>query len=157
VRALTRVATPETEERLLTVGRCGTAAHVEKIVRGWRRVDRQLEAREARARYQGRSLQVYPGEDGMFVIRGRLEPGVGAGRGRAARRGGGPAGAPPTAAQRQADALGLVAETALAKGLDPGPGSERYQVVVHVDAAVLADPGQPGQSVLEDGGNVSAE
>jgi hypothetical protein len=36
VRALTRVATPETEERLLTVGKAGTAAHVERIVRGWR-------------------------------------------------------------------------------------------------------------------------
>src|SRR2546426_6533106 len=40
VRALTRVATPETEERLLAVGRAGTAEHVERIVRGWRRVDR---------------------------------------------------------------------------------------------------------------------
>ena len=37
VRALTRVATPETEELLLKVGRAGTAAHVERIVRGWRR------------------------------------------------------------------------------------------------------------------------
>src|SRR5262249_14405126 len=70
---------------------------------------------------------------------------------------GGPELDPPTAAQRQADALALVAETALAKGLDPGPGSERYQVVVHVDATALADPGQLGQSVLEAGGNVSAE
>jgi len=35
VRALTRVATPETEERLLAVGRAGTADHVERIVRGW--------------------------------------------------------------------------------------------------------------------------
>jgi len=42
VRALTRVATPETEEKLLGVGRAGTAAHVERIVRGWRRVDRVL-------------------------------------------------------------------------------------------------------------------
>src|SRR5262245_62926744 len=33
VRALTRVATPETETRLLGVGRAGTAAHVERIVR----------------------------------------------------------------------------------------------------------------------------
>ena len=45
VRALTRVATAETEERLLNVGRAGTAAHVERIVRGWRRVDRKAEAR----------------------------------------------------------------------------------------------------------------
>src|SRR5438067_7644762 len=33
VRALTRVATPETEERLLAVGKAGTACHVERIVR----------------------------------------------------------------------------------------------------------------------------
>jgi Domain of unknown function (DUF222) len=46
VRALTRVATPETEARLLAVGRAGTAAHVERIVRGWRRVDRLAEGRE---------------------------------------------------------------------------------------------------------------
>lgn len=37
VRALTRVATPGPEARLLAVGRAGTAAHVERIVRGWRR------------------------------------------------------------------------------------------------------------------------
>src|SRR3984893_4539829 len=36
VRALTRVATPETEARLLGVGRAGTAAHVQPIVRRWR-------------------------------------------------------------------------------------------------------------------------
>jgi hypothetical protein len=59
--------------------------------------------------------------------------------------------------QRQADALGLVAETALEHGLGGNPRSERYQVVVHVDAAALVDPGQPGQSVLEDGARVSAE
>jgi len=47
VRALTRVATPETAARLLAAGRAGTAVHVERIVRGWRRVDRQAEAREA--------------------------------------------------------------------------------------------------------------
>src|SRR5947199_7299624 len=31
VRALTRVATPATEERLLAIGRVGTACHVERI------------------------------------------------------------------------------------------------------------------------------
>ena len=51
VRALTRVATPETEPRLLAVGRAGTAAQVERIVRGWRRVDRQAETREAARRH----------------------------------------------------------------------------------------------------------
>jgi len=60
-------------------------------------------------------------------------------------------------AHRQVDALALLAETALRHELDPGAPGERYQVVVHVDAPVLADPDQPGQSVLEDGARVSAE
>ena len=60
-------------------------------------------------------------------------------------------------AQQQADALALLAETALHHALDPGAPGERYQVVVHVDAPALADPEQPGQSVLEDGAHVSAE
>jgi 5-methylcytosine-specific restriction endonuclease McrA len=62
----------------------------------------------------------------------------------------------PTRSQQQADALALLAETALHHELDPGGAGERYQVVVHVDAPVLADPDQPGQSVLEDGPRVSA-
>jgi hypothetical protein len=63
----------------------------------------------------------------------------------------------PNPAQQRADALALLAETALHHGIDPGAPGERYQVVVHVDAPVLADPDQPGQSVLEDGARVSAE
>ncbi|MCI0548238.1 MAG: 13E12 repeat family protein, partial [Candidatus Rokubacteria bacterium] len=78
VRALTRVATPETERRLLAVGRAGTAAHVERIVRGWRRVDRQAEARESARRHRSRALHVSHDEDGMVILRGRLEPEVGA-------------------------------------------------------------------------------
>jgi hypothetical protein len=69
VRAITRVATPETEARLLAVGRAGTAVHVERIVRGWRRVDRQAEAREARRQHAGRALHVYQDEDGTVVVR----------------------------------------------------------------------------------------
>src|SRR5437660_2788282 len=78
VRALTRVATPETEARLLAVGRAGTAAHVERIVRGWRQVDQQAERQETARQHASRVLQVYPDEDGMVVVRGRLEPEAGA-------------------------------------------------------------------------------
>ena len=78
VRALTRVATPETEERLLKVGRARTAEHVARIVRGWRRVDRIAETRETIRRHRRRALHVYQDEDGMVVIRGRLEPEAGA-------------------------------------------------------------------------------
>jgi 5-methylcytosine-specific restriction endonuclease McrA len=174
VRALTRVAAPETEERLLAVGRAGTADHVERIVRGWRRVDRQAEAREAARQHKSRALHVYQDEDGMVVLRGRLDPEVGAllQRALAAAREAlyqraradetvprlaDPVADPPTFVQQQADALALLAETALHHELDPGTPGERYQVVVHVDAPALADPDQPGQSVLEDGAHVSAE
>src|SRR5437868_6871399 len=78
VRALTRVATSETEARLLAVGRAGTAEHIERIVRGWRRVDRMAEAQETAKRHAGRALHVYPDEDGMVTVRGRLEPEAGA-------------------------------------------------------------------------------
>src|SRR5881392_2480446 len=150
VRELTRVATPETEERLLAVGRAGTAAHVERIVRGWRRMDRKAEAREADRQHAGRALHVYPDEDGSVRIRGQLAPEVGALLMQAL------AAAREALYQQQADALALLAESALHHGIDPGAPGERYQVVVHVDAAVLADPDQAGQSVLEDGLRVPA-
>ena len=155
------------------MGRAGTAAHVERIVRGWRRVDRIAEAREARRRHVCRALHVYPDEDGMVRVRGRLEPEVGAllvqaltaAREALYQR---PrvqtfdtptdvSAETPTMEQQQADALALVAETALHHGIDPGTPGERYQVVVHVDAPALADPDQQGQSVLEDGTHVSAD
>ena len=63
----------------------------------------------------------------------------------------------PTWGQQQADALALMAETMLHHGVDPGTGGERYQVVVHVDAAVLANADVPGQSVIEPGARLSAE
>ncbi len=168
VRALTRVATPETEARLLGVARAGTASHVERIVRGWRRVDRLVEEQETARRHASRSLQVYQDEDGMVVLRGRLEPEVGALVLRAleaarealyqkARGAEAATGDEPTLAQRQADALALMAETALQHRLDPGSPGERYHVVVHVDAAALEDPNAPGQSVVEDGARVPAE
>ena len=172
VRAMTRVATPETEVRLVAVGRAGTAAHVERIVRGWRRLDRRAEAREAARQHAGRALHVHRDDDGTVVLRGRLTPELGELFLRALdaaretlyqrRRAGvptasDPAVEPPTGPQQRADALALLAEAALHHELDPGSPGERYQVVVHVDAGVLADPDQPGQSVLEDGVHVSAE
>jgi Domain of unknown function (DUF222)/HNH endonuclease len=181
VRALTRVATrPETEERLLAMARIGTACHVERIVRGWRRVDRCAEARETAHRQKSRALHVYQAEDGMWIVRGRLTPEVGAvlvqalDAGRealyrqcrtltvASTREAGyipqdASAETPSMEHQQADALALVAESALHSGLDPGAPGERYQVVVHVDAPVLADPDQSGQSALDDGTHVSAE
>ena len=109
----------------------------------------------------------------MVIVRGRLTPEAGAlfmqaleaaretlyqrARGVDASAVPGDVASETSTAQRQADALALLAETALHHGIDPGTSGERYQVVVHVDAAVLADPEAAGQSVLEGGTRVSAE
>ena len=234
VRAVTRVATPATEQALLDVALAGTAAHVEQVVRTWRRVDRAAEQAEDRRRHESRALHTWVDDDGMIVVRGRLAPEVGAVLRRAleaaldagaktagpaagadAAAGGEPhaacpdattpdtaatdataqdaavpdvvaadatapdAAAPeataggraaaeaadelaPTIAQRRADALGMVAECALAGGLDKGTAGDRYQVVVHVDADTLADDGEEdraagaptGESAAVDGATV---
>jgi hypothetical protein len=173
IRALTRIATPANEQDLLDFARAGTAAHVERLVRGKRRVDRIAngEKRLHAARY----LRAYTDEDGMVVVTGRLAPEAGAALLRVLDAGvealygprrDQPSGAGQEAAevaentsveQRRADALGLVAESALAAGLDPGTRGDRYQVVVHVDAGVLAPGGEGGSSWLADGSPVSAE
>ena len=103
----------------------------------------------------------------MVVVRGRLTPEVGAVLRQALAavcdamyakaRVNDPEGDPPTIGQQQADAVGIIAEAALHHQLDPGSSGGRYQVVVHVDGPVLADPDQPGQSMLEDGEHLSAE
>ncbi len=168
MRAITRVATAESEDDLLNVALSGTAAHVEKIVRAWRCVDRETEQAEDRRRHETRSLRTWVDEGGMVVVRGRLSPEVGAvvrraleaacdqarGEDTPVAAGGADAGGAPGAdacpgqaaeksapslAQRQADALGVIAECALAGGLDRGTAGDRYQVVVHVDAAALTD------------------
>ena len=168
VRALTRVATPENEAELLEFARAGTAAHVEKLVRAWRRVDRQDEVQHENRRHASRYLQAYTDDDGMVVLKARLDPEVGAAvmkaleaaeqvlydRERETKDEWGD-GVPLQ--QRRADALGLVAESALDGGMDNGTRADRLQVVVHVDEQVLEDPEAPGVSMLEDGTDVSAE
>src|SRR5215211_3565692 len=75
------------------------------------------------------------------------------------------------ARQRRADAVGLLAERAMAAGFGvtdecgcasreapiSGTRAERYQVVLHVDAQTLSADGEPGRSELEDGTRVSGE
>ncbi|HVR06425.1 MAG TPA: DUF222 domain-containing protein, partial [Thermoanaerobaculia bacterium] len=179
VRALTRIATPANEQDLLSFGRAGTAAHVERLVRGMRRVDRidrMGAGDDEKRRHAARYLRAHTDEDGMVVVTGRLPAEAGAALLRALdagvealygpRGGDQPSGSAPEAAadasaeQRRADALGLVAESALAAGVDPGSRGDRYQVVVHMDAEVLAaggEGGEKGSSWLADGTHVSAE
>ncbi|MEZ5293438.1 MAG: DUF222 domain-containing protein [Vicinamibacterales bacterium] len=179
VRALTRVATPANEQTLVDFALAGTAAHVERLVRGWRRADAVEAARVDESRHLQRQLSTWVDADGMVVIRGRLTPEVGAVVQRAleaaadrlfldaqATEADGPAGHQVGAAQRRADALGLLAETALSAGLDAGTTGDRYQVVVHVDASdraagrgeVILEPDAGGTLELDHGpACVSAE
>ena len=162
VRALTRVATPESEARLLDFARCATAAHVERLVRAWRRVDRIAAAEDDRRRHENRHLEVWVDDDGMLVVRGRLSPEVGAVVQRALEAASdrlyhdAEDKADVSVGQRRADALGLIAESALAADLDRGTAGDRYQVVVHVDADGLEGDAVVWQSALVDGIGVSA-
>jgi hypothetical protein len=170
VRAITRVATPENEQRLVDAARCSTAAHVERLVRAWRRIDRMQAAVEAERQHQHRHLETWLDDDGMVVIRGRLTPEAGAVLRRALEAAEGALfrdaqasgaqspGEEVTAGQRRADALALVAEQALAGRPDRGTSGERYQIVIHVEEQTLSANGQ-GEAALEepDGQPVSAE
>src|SRR5262249_46308461 len=139
-RALTRVATPDTEERLWRVGPTGGGAPGGKIVRGGGGGGRGVGAQGGGGGHHGGGGPGFSGGGrgvvGLGGVRGGGGPGVGARlRGALEAAGealyaktpapavGGPELDPPTAAQRQADALALVAETALAKGLNPGLGT----------------------------------
>ena len=156
VRALTRVATPANERRLLDFALCAPASYVERLARAWRRVDRATEAADDQRRQTRRHLNTWVDDDGMVVIRGRLSPEVGAVVRRALEAASdrlrtevAPAdAAEASTVQRQADALGLVAESALAADLDRGTAGDRYQVVLHVEADTLqADAAAPAAHV----------
>lgn len=148
-RAITRVATPETEADWVEMARHSTAAQMERLVSGWRTASRAADPEREKRRHADRALWVVPDADGSWRIRGRLDPEVGAALCRALGAAGEalhrrePASDEPAAARR-ADALGLVAEAALGMGLGtdaeeaPVVGrAERFQVVVHVSAETL--------------------
>ncbi|MGY1716459.1 DUF222 domain-containing protein [Geodermatophilus sp. SYSU D01106] len=193
VRAMTRVAAPETEAALLDLAREATAAQVERVVRGWRRSD----AVEAGTVREKRRFEYWWDDDGMLVVRMRLDPEQGAAfltgidspaerdarRDRAAAKRAAAAAAATTAedgitpdggtsdsagsrtddepldevalarertAERRCAAvarLGAAAPEADRRAGDP----PRREVVVHVDAAVLADDAAAGRAYLENG------
>ena len=186
VRAVTRAATPENEEQLLEFAKAGSAANLERLVRGWKKLDRRAEVDVEQARFRTRTLTAFVDDDGMVVVRGRLEPEAGAmlikaidtasdalfrsnhsgsTRGPDEESRDSNSASDPTSevdpGQRRADALGLIAERALAAGftdgLVSGSRARTTQVVLHVDAATLSETGEPGKSELEDGTRVSAE
>ena len=162
VRALTRVATVENEEELLDFALTGTAAHVETLVRAWRRVARIEDAESEEGRRRHRSVNYYTDEDGMLAVEARLDPEAGAVLVKAleaasetlyegSREGSGPSYDELPIEERRAEALELVAERALEVGLESGACTgtrgDRYQVVVHVQGGtVTASEGAPSEA-----------
>jgi len=78
VRALSRVATPATEDTLLMIALHGTAAHVETVVRHFRRAQESIALdREAR-QLATRGLHYHYDDDGALVLQARLPAEAGA-------------------------------------------------------------------------------
>jgi Domain of unknown function (DUF222)/HNH endonuclease len=169
VRALTRIATPESEADLCELATHATAAQLERIVRATRRVTAQ-EAEEVHRLSYLRSS--WDPEDGALYVEGKLPPEEGAlflqalegsrdalheerradadseksvsGNGSAE-----PPASPPN--PTNAEALIALSEAALARPPTGLPGGERYQVLLHIDASGADPPSiQDGPSIAHE-------
>ena len=167
VRALTRVATPATEENLLMIALHGTAYHVEKLVRLFRRAQEAEELSREAQQQAGRSVEYWYDTDGSLVLKARLPALAGGLLVKALEVALEEVPAtqlnvefaeehPVSYASRRADALARVAEGYLqnagcpAEAVPSGSSADRYQVVVHVDAETLKDQ-TAGRCHLEHG------
>ncbi|PZA19843.1 HNH endonuclease [Modestobacter versicolor] len=174
VRAITRVADAGTEIELVELATHATASQVERVVRAWRRSDEVDEGRVA----EKRSFQWHWDADGMLTLQVRMDGESGAAllaaveslaerdarRERAAAtRAAATDQAPvddcpadPDAfprermSARRCRALGQLAEAAADADRRAGDPPRR-EVVVHVDADVLADDAAAGRAHLEGG------
>ena len=167
VRALTRVACPATEDHLLMIALHGTAHHVERLVRGFRRaMDAQELAREAE-QHAERSVTYGYSQDGSLILKCRLPAEAGAlliaaldaametlpaQEISACVEEERPIGYPA----RRADALSVLAQSFLAATATSSPAGERFQVIVHVDAETLRQRAA-GRCEIENGPSLPAE
>jgi hypothetical protein len=161
VREITRVATAATEDYLLMIAEHGTAAHVEKLVRAYRRCEDATELSREAHQQKSRCVSLRHDDDGSLVLYCRLPAEAGARIRKALELAleDVPAGTskdPAPIVARRADALGLVAESFLAHGAADVRGADRQQIVVHVAAETLRDR-KAGCCEFEDGPSMSAE
>ena len=78
VRAMTRVATPQNEDYLMMIADHGTAHHVERLVRNYRKVKRSEALERDNQHHALRELNWYIDDDGSYVFKARLSPEQGA-------------------------------------------------------------------------------
>ena len=156
VRAMTRVARPETEDFLLMVARHGTANHVERLVSQYRRCQKLNHPDTANELYLAREVNYHYDDDGCLVMKARMPADMGEVIVKALEMAmdGEEPNHDPIAARR-ADALCEVAETYLNHPDNAGSTADRYQVVVH--STPNAGTRLAGDSHLENGPHVSAE
>jgi len=191
VRAMTRVATSANESVLVSIGRHGTATHVENLVKKYRWTQRRDAGAFAHNQQLNRQVHSFFDDTDTFVLHARLPSEVGAlvkktleiagdivrehseeeararvqasnvARARSEIEAGTWAISDKerSHAARRADALRLICETFLAttsEEVEATLSADRYQVVVHVDQAVLLDPAtasdaEPHRCELDDG------
>jgi hypothetical protein len=168
VRAMTRVATPKNEDYLLMIAAHGTASHVERLVRNYRRVKRTEALERDNQHHALRELSWYTNDDGSYVIKARLSPEQGARIVQALQATSAAireeqrdatedvSAETPIAALR-ADALQRIVESYLAGENVRVNGGDNCTVHVHTDINTLRADGDGAESELAAGGNVSAE
>jgi hypothetical protein len=170
VREVTRVANATNESYLLNIALCGTASHVEDVVRGYRRALDAAELTREAIQQRDQSLWFHTEPDGSLVIRGRLPAEVGALFVKALQAAEDslpipkdvPAGTCSEAdglqrvRKRRVEAFATLAESFLATGPRDLSGADRQQIVVHVDAETLKNA-CAGRCELEQGPAIAAE
>jgi hypothetical protein len=166
-REITRVGNTGNEEALLMIADHGTAAHVERLVRAYRRCMEAEELSREQRQQQNRKVSFRYDDDGSLIVTCQLPAETGAMLMKAldvAVEGlpvyeDVPAGTSRQVvpySQRRADALARVAESFLAHDVLESPGTDRHQIVVHVAAETLRN-GSAGCCQIEDGPSIPAE
>jgi hypothetical protein len=147
-REITRVGNAANEDYLLSIAEHGTAAHVERLVRAYRRCQEAEELSRAQRQQQNRRVIFRHDDDGSLILTCHLPAEVGALVMKALDVAieslpvydDVPAGTPEEVvpfSARRADALARVAESYLAHDVLESPGTDRQQIVVHVAAETL--------------------
>jgi len=174
-RALTRVATPETEAKLLELAVLATGAQLERICRGYRRAlapdeglapeERSVRRRDLPGGMVRLEIVLEPDEADLLlraldrareVVHEETDASAETQKCNDVQDVSAETSAPGSTWPSRADGMVALAENFLAGNPANGNGGERFQVMVHVDQDPLAPDGVLSAS-LDDGTRISAE